>query len=576
MAQDLLLRPTDRCATEREIYVSEGNAKPRVLLVDDEEVIHQSVGGFLVESGYTVLHASSGEEALELFDAEGAEIAICDVRMPGMDGMEVMRRLKERAAEIDVIAITAYADMDIAVDVLRAGAFDFFRKPVDMQELTACLHRIRHYGEILRRMDGERLRVEEERDRFFALSLDLLCIAGFDGYFKRLNPAWERTLGFAREELLAQPFVAFLHPDDREATLEEAHQIAGGKETLTFENRYRCKDGSYRWLSWSATAVAGQQLIYAVARDITEGKRAEKELLRARDRAQAANLAKSGFLASMGHELRTPLNAIIGFSELLQNARCGELKGKQTLYVANINKSGQQLLELVNDILDLSKVKAGRLALAVETFAVDAALQEVCNVLKGLAAKKEIHLERKIDPDLDLLEADREQFEQIMLNLLGNAIKFTADGGHVEVSAANDPDGIRISVIDDGIGLRPEDQERIFGVFEQVDSSYDREQKGTGLGLALTSRLVGLHNGRIWVESKGLGKGCRFTVVLPSRTDPDQAEPALLSTAKATRGHGEPAGPSDPVEKTQPIDTPPLPHLADDRCAPANSTEEKI
>ena len=206
----------------------------------------------------------------------------------------------------------------------------------------------------------ERKRAEEELDRFFTLSRDLLCIANFDGYFVRLNPAWERTLGIPREELLAKPWLDFVHPDDREATIGARSTIVNDTELTVFENRYRCADGTYKWLQWNAVAYRDLGLIHAVARDVTDAKRAERELESARRRAEEATVAKSEFLANMSHEIRTPMNAIIGMTDLALRTT---LTAEQRDYLQTVKDSSEALLALVNDILDFSKVEARQLSL---------------------------------------------------------------------------------------------------------------------------------------------------------------------------------------------------------------------
>jgi signal transduction histidine kinase/CheY-like chemotaxis protein len=244
------------------------------------------------------------------------------------------------------------------------------------------------------------------------------------------------------------------------------------------------------------------------------------------DQSESANLAKSRFLANMSHELRTPLNAIIGFSEILADKTFGELNDRQLRYTNNVLNSGRHLLQLINDILDLARVEAGRVELIRNTFSIAKALSDVQTIVKTLAYKKHVSLEFEIAPDLPLLFADEAKFKQIMYNLLGNAIKFTPDGGKVFVTAAIQnasnvdlspgDEFLRVAVADTGIGIKVNDHERVFKEFEQVDSSYGREQQGTGLGLALTKRLVEMHGGRIWVESEGVeGEGSIFTFLIP-------------------------------------------------------------
>ncbi len=251
--------------------------------------------------------------------------------------------------------------------------------------------------------------------------------------------------------------------------------------------------------------------------EIVERKRAEEQAQQARQLAETATQVKSEFLANMSHELRTPLNAIIGFSEILEDQTFGELNPRQTKYVSNVLTSGRHLLQLINDILDLAKIEAGRLDLDAQPFAVSSALQDVATIVKTLANKKNVQLHVETPSELPALTADQPKFKQILYNLLSNAIKFTPEGGTVILKAEIESGALmRIAVSDTGIGIKAEDQERVFGEFEQVDSSYGRQQQGTGLGLALTKRLVELHGGRIWVESEGIeGKGSTFVFTLP-------------------------------------------------------------
>ena len=229
---------------------------------------------------------------------------------------------------------------------------------------------------------------------------------------------------------------------------------------------------------------------------------------------EAANRHKSEFLANVSHELRTPLNAIIGFSEVLQERLFGELNEKQAEYTDDILTSGRHLLSLINDILDLSKIEAGRMELEVTTFYLPDAIENALLLVRERASRHGIKLDRVIDDRLGDLTGDERKVKQILVNILSNAVKFTPEGGQVKVDARLGDHSAIISISDSGIGIAKEDQEAIFEEFRQVGSNYAHKREGTGLGLTLTKRFVEMHGGKIWVESE-VGKGSTFTFTLP-------------------------------------------------------------
>jgi signal transduction histidine kinase len=229
---------------------------------------------------------------------------------------------------------------------------------------------------------------------------------------------------------------------------------------------------------------------------------------------ETANKHKSEFLANMSHELRTPLNAIIGFSEALLERMFGEMTAKQEDYLKDIHSSGRHLLSLINDILDLSKVEAGRMDLELSDFHLPSALQNAMTLVRERAQNHGIALKLSVDPQLGNVRADERKVKQIVLNLLSNAVKFTPDGGRVEVDAHLNAEAVEVSVTDTGVGIAPEDQEMVFEEFRQVGRDYTQKQEGTGLGLALTRRFVELHGGTIRLQSEP-GKGSTFAFTLP-------------------------------------------------------------
>jgi two-component system, sensor histidine kinase and response regulator len=385
----------------------------------------------------------------------------------------------------------------------------------------------------------DRQRVQEELSRFFMLSLDLLCVVGFDGYFKRVNPAWQKILGYTEEEMLSRPYIEFIYPEDVPSSEAEARKLMEGRELIYFENRYFHKDGTIRWLVWTAAPFPDHQVIYAAGRDITERKAAEETLAHyARDlqlthrdledqaarlaqmvrelefskrRAEEAAETKSTFLANMSHEIRTPLNAILGMTTLALQTR---LSAEQKDYLETVKFSAGSLLALINDILDFSKIEAQRLDLEHMPFELRETVGDAAKVLALRAGEKAVELAFDIAADVpDTLLGDPGRLRQVLLNLMGNAIKFTEVGEVVlRVHATAVERGrasLHFSVADTGIGIAPEHVEHIFEAFTQADSSTTRRYGGTGLGLAIVKRLVELMGGRIWVEST-VGRGSTF------------------------------------------------------------------
>jgi signal transduction histidine kinase len=257
--------------------------------------------------------------------------------------------------------------------------------------------------------------------------------------------------------------------------------------------------------------------IETYAKDLEkEVEKRTEELTVSNKYLEKANRAKSEFLATMSHELRTPFSSIIGFSEILQDEKFGKLNEKQAGHVTNILTSGRHLLELINDLLDLSKIESGRMTLTLNKFSFPKLIEGIETILKEQALRKNITIRSRIASDITIINADERKIKQIMYNLLSNAVKFTPDGGKVDIKVDIKDEELRVSVTDTGIGIKQEDMDKLFKAFQQIDSKYVRKYGGTGLGLSLTKEMVKLHGGEIWVKSES-GKGSTFTFTISLR-----------------------------------------------------------
>ncbi|MFN2643258.1 MAG: PAS domain S-box protein [Actinomycetota bacterium] len=350
----------------------------------------------------------------------------------------------------------------------------------------------------------ERKRAERELDRIFSFSPDLLCVANFDGYFLRLNPEWTRVLGYELEDLTASPFIEFVHPDDVEPTLNEMTTLMTGGKTLSFENRYRCKDGTYKWLLWKALPVPDEGMIYAAARDITERRRAEDELARSN-----AELEQFSYVAS--HDLQEPLRMIASYVQLLANRYRGKLDADADEFIGYAVDGATRMQALIHDLLAYSRVGKQRRSESVDTNDI------VARVKSNLAASTAESNATINSQDLPVVFGDPHELTQLFQNLIANALKFRGnDPPLVDISAEQQEDMWKFAIRDNGIGIDPGYSERIFVMFQRLHTR--GEYPGTGIGLAICHKIVERNGGTIWVESDQ-DKGSTFFFTLPARSD---------------------------------------------------------
>jgi PAS domain S-box-containing protein len=334
------------------------------------------------------------------------------------------------------------------------------------------------------------------------------------GCFLRVNPAFAAALGYTAKELVETPFLNFVHSDDTAATLVEMEKLSSGTPTVQFENRYRCKDGSWKWLSWKTQPSLEEGLLYVTARDITESKRAAGRLAKSGAASDAANLAKSQFLANMSHEIRTPLTAILGYTDLMSDPE--QTPGDRLDCVEIIRHSGDHLLTIINDILDISKIEAGEMQLERISCSPCQILNDIASTMRARAKEKGLKFEvSSTGPIPETIHSDPTRLRQIIFNLVGNAIKFT-ESGWVRVAmklegADSASPRLRFEVTDSGIGIGAENLNHLFRPFSQADSSTTRRFGGSGLGLFISRRLAQMLGGDISVDTQ-IGRGSLFSV----------------------------------------------------------------
>ncbi len=568
-----------------------------ILVVDDEPSLRSFFTKVLQGIGYDALVAPDGETALNICRKERIDTIFLDYSMPGINGIETLQEIKKINPEVPVIMMSGYASIQLAVESMKLGAYDFIAKPIDFNFLKAVTDRaVNHCGlqrqlkdmnisvqaareiseqleNLVRERTGELLRAneqlrneitarkmaEEENARFLedldekirertgeleAANTELrklynaieqagetIVITDANGTIQYVNPAFSAISGYSREEALGKnPRILNSGKTPPELFDNMWKTILSGRIWRgTVINRK--KTGELYYEDMAITPLINEQgcisNFIAIKDDVTQRIRAEEELKQknaeleeAREAAEAANRSKSIFLANMSHELRTPLNAILGFSEYLFQGFGGPVTNDQQEFLSDILESGRHLLSLINEVLDLSKIEAGKMELEETDFNLAGMLEITIRPLVFSAKEKEVELHTRIGTDVPAeVKGDLLKLRRVITNLVDNAIKFTERGSIVvEVKTERQYHGkymLHFSVSDTGIGI-PEDKiNKIFESFTQADISTTRKYGGTGLGLTISQQIVRLMGGDLWAESvPGKGSTFHFTAVL--------------------------------------------------------------
>ena len=516
-----------------------------ILILEDDPADAELQIATLEAAGYSCHwdRVDTKEAFLAKLETLDYDLIMADFGLPVFDGLSALNLAKEVAPAIPFILISGELGEELAIECLKSGATDYVLK----QRLARLGHVVeRALREKSDQQQHEiRLRASEERFRQVVSSISdhiyLTEVQGDRAYINHyLSPHVERLTGYPLANFIADwSFwgTKVIHPEDQAIATKQMERLATGYDS---EAEYRLvrADGNIIWVRDSARSVQDEHriMIYGVVSDVTERKRAQQtleqeraslaqrvaertaDLSRANAELARASRLKDEFLANMSHELRTPLNAILGLSEVLQEGVFGPLTKKQQKSLRNIEESGHHLLNLINDILDLSKAGVGKLELDIAPVYVENLCQICLRLISQAAYKKHLNIISNIADTITTIQVDERRLKQILINLLSNAIKFTPEHSQIglEVTEDETADVVHFTVWDQGIGISSEDMDFLFQPFIQLDSNLSRRYEGTGLGLSLVSQLTELHGGSVAVESE-TGIGSRFIITLPKQ-----------------------------------------------------------
>lgn len=538
---------TDKLAeTLKNLAAQLPNSKYRILIIDDDKAVGDFHAEILADAGMDVHVIHTPMDVLQDIVEFDPELILMDLYMPECDGMELASiiRQDDSYAQLPIVFLSAEKNKNSHLNALNLGADDFITKPVDPKNLIASVEarvkRHRHLTYISKSLD--QMLHEREYQQMALNQHAIVSVADPTGAITYVNDKFCEISGYSYEELIGQNHRVIKsgeHNADFYKSIWKriAHGRIWGGEICN-----RRKDGSLYWVESTIVPFLDRHgLPYqyvSIRTDITKLKETEKNLTHARDEAEKANQAKSEFLSSMSHELRTPMNAILGFGQLLEMDKDPGLTPSQLEYIHEIMNAGGHLLRLINDVLDLARIEAGRIDLSLEAVSLKDIISECHSLIAPLLDNRSIQLiVNEVDCKDVVFEADHVRLKQVMLNLLSNASKYNKEGGTITISCEPAGDARqRVSITDTGKGISAKDQQQLFSAFNRLDAERSHIE-GTGIGLVITRNLVELMQGTMGVEST-IGKGSTFWFELPVTNKPDLSSGRNRVADKPARNFG--------------------------------------
>jgi two-component system phosphate regulon sensor histidine kinase PhoR len=485
-------------------------AKPIILAVDDQPQNIELLEAYLIPQGYEIVKAASGIEALEKISSKEIDLVLLDIMMPKMSGFEVLEKLRadEKTRLIPVVMVTALTETEDRVKAIEAGCDDFISKPFDRHELLA---RVKSLLRIKSLNDEIVLANERNFRNVFDNAADgiLLAEVGSKKFYLG-NPAICRMLGYTPEEIKNLGVMDIYSKKDLPDVMDPFERQANGDISMARDLSVKRKDGSvfYADINSSTVKIAGKTYMMGFFHDNTERKKAEE----IRINFERMKL-KEESLSSISHELKTPITSMLIFSNLAEKEKLGKLNKKQKAALGYITKDTLRLQQIVERILLMSRVDLG-LELNLQTAEFEDILNKSLQLFVPSAIEKKIKLNKKIASNLPNVLCDKERIGDVLNNLIGNAIKFTGEGGSITVEVKQNGKEIQVKISDTGLGIPEKDLPKLFSKFYQSEETKKHVSGGTGLGLYICKSIIEKHKGRIWVESTE-GKGSSFYFTIP-------------------------------------------------------------